>query len=463
MLLGIHVPKQAQIQKFQETREKRLSALEKKRNRIEGVGYKHSVEIQVDPSFIPRIIGKGGESVRALQDKYGVAIWIMPEDDTDERTIRIFGNSHENIEKTRVEVEFIEDTIPVETDVYRWLLGRNGKTIQGFRDSTGLIYANLDRESRQLRLCGTRSSVQDAIAMFETHLMYYPVFAQMDEEMNNIVQQLEEFGDTTSGWEWGWYRDDDDDFPSMVEKGRAGKGDWGNKGAKGTTGGGKAGKGSSSGTKSSTKPNGGKTGGWAEWEEPHGGGRSGGAKEEASMRDGISEWWEQDESEWWDWNESETWAGLDWHESTEVRPHKSNRGGGGDSKGKKTAEEQHTMNEQHHTATPAKAGGAKTGGKQWQRKDGRDDAAGERKSPEAEKSAEKEQQQGNAAGCDRGRGNPNKGSGGRGGRAATAAAATMAFDEQETASNQQVPSDTRPQRQAPPLGGRRMGKKGVRS
>merc|ERR1719464_401786 len=101
--------------------------------------------------------------------------------------------------------------------------------------------------------------------------------------MNNIVQQLEEFGDTTSGWEWGWYRDDDDDdYPSMVEKGSAGKGDWGNKGAKGTTGGSKAGKGSSSGTKSSTKPNGGK--GWAEWEEPHGGGRSGGAKEEAA-------WW----------------------------------------------------------------------------------------------------------------------------------------------------------------------------
>jgi len=436
----------------------------KKRNRIEGVGYKHSVEIKVDPSFIPRIIGKGGESVRALQDKYGVAIWIMPEDDTDERTIRIFGNSHENIEKTRVEVEFIEDCIPVETDAYRWILGRSGKLIQGFRDSTGLVYATLDRESRLLRLCGTRISVQDAIAMFETHLVYYPVFAQMDEELGNMVHQLEEFGDTTSGWEWGWYRDDDeDDYPNMAGKGNAGKGDWGNKASKGTTGGGKAGagKGSSSGTKSGTKPNGGKTGCWADWEELHGSGRSGGRSR--GTKEEASEWWEQGESEWWDWNESETWTGLDWHESTEVRPSKGSRGGGGDSRGKK-AEEQHSVNEQHHSATPAKDGAsAKTGGKQWQKKDSRDDNAGEQKLPGAEKAAQKEQQQGHAAGSDRGRGSPNKGSGGRGGRAATAAAAAVASDEQEAAPNQQVPPDARPQRQAPPLGGRRMGKKGVRS
>merc|ERR1719362_434921 len=459
MLLGIHVPKQAQIQKFQETREKRLSALEKKRNRIEGVGYKHSVEIQVDPSFIPRIIGKGGESVRALQDKHGVAIWIMPEDGSDERTIRIFGNSYESIEKTRAEVEFIEDSIPVEADAYRWILGRNGKTIQGFRDSCGLVYATLDRESRQLRLCGTRSSVQDAIAMFETHLMYYPVFAQMDEEMKSIVSQLEEYGDTTSGWEWGWYRDDDDDYTSMAGKGGAGgKDDWGSKGSKGTTGGGRGGKGSSSGTKA-TKTGGGKTGGWADWEEPHVGSRSGrsrSAKEEA-MHD---EWWERGEGEWWDWGESETWAGLDWHESTEVRPPKGSRGGGSDARGRNAVEEQHSVNEQHHTATPAKDGGiAKTGGKQWQRKNGRDNAAGEKELEGAEKTA----QQGHAAASDRGRGNSNKGSGGRGGRAATAAAAAVTSDKQEAAPNQQVASDARPQRQAPPPGGRRMGKKGVRS
>merc|ERR1712129_411757 len=133
----------------------------------------------------------------------------------------------------------------------------------------------------------------------------------------------------------------------------------------------------------------------------------------------------------------------------------------GDSRGK-NAEEQHSVKEQHHTATPAKDGSsAKIGGKQWQRKDGRDDTAGEQKG--AEKTAQNEQQQGHAAGSDRGGGNLKKGSGGRGGRAAAAAAAAAASDEQEAAPNQRVPSDARPQRQAPPLGGRRMGKKGVRS
>ncbi|CAE8713427.1 unnamed protein product [Polarella glacialis] len=232
MLLEVHVKHQAQIQNFQDVREKRLKALETKRNRIEGSGYKHSVEIQVDASFIPRIIGKGGEAIRALQDRWDVNVRIMDGDNPDDdRAIRIFGNNAENVEQARAEVEFVEEVLPLDASMYSWILGRGGKTIQGFRDSAGLVFAKLDRDGEQLQLCGSRNSVQDAVAMFETHIMYYPVFHQMDEEMEQIFGELEEYGDWDARYEWGCYRDEEEDWQPQG-KGKGKGGDAGKRGPK---------------------------------------------------------------------------------------------------------------------------------------------------------------------------------------------------------------------------------------
>jgi len=236
MLLQLHIKHQGQIQNFQETLEKQLSALEKKRNRIEGVGYKHFIEFQVDASCIPRIIGKGGEAIRSLQEKYDVNISILPEDgQSDGRTMRIFANNMDNIEKAKADVEYVKEAIPVDSKMKTWILGRGGRTIQAFKESAGLVYARLDQTGEELQLMGTRNNVQDARAMFDTHMMYYEVFNQMNEEMEQILSQLEEYGDTNARWEWGWYMDED------LEDRKGG--DWKGKSGKGSKGGGKGGKG----------------------------------------------------------------------------------------------------------------------------------------------------------------------------------------------------------------------------
>eukprot|EP00933_Yihiella_yeosuensis_P051639 TRINITY_DN49612_c0_g1_i1.p1 TRINITY_DN49612_c0_g1~~TRINITY_DN49612_c0_g1_i1.p1 ORF type:complete len:557 (+),score=132.19 TRINITY_DN49612_c0_g1_i1:185-1855(+) len=230
MLLEVHTKHQGQIQNFQDVRERRLKALEDKRNRIEGSGYKHSVEFSVDSSFIPRIIGKGGEAIRSLQERLGVSVRVLDSDDQDmPRTVKIFGNDPEKVEEARAEVEFVEEVLPVEPDQYSWILGRGGRTIQRFRDSCGLVYANLDKDYEQLTLCGSRQSVSDAVAMFETHLMYYPVFNQMDEEMEGIFAELEEYGDWDARGEWGRYRDEEEDWSKGKGKGKNGSSGGGDK------------------------------------------------------------------------------------------------------------------------------------------------------------------------------------------------------------------------------------------
>ncbi|CAL1155389.1 unnamed protein product [Cladocopium goreaui] len=234
LLLEVHIKHQSQIQNFQDVREKRLKALENKRNRIEGSGFKHSCEFTVDGNFIPRIIGKGGETIRAVREKYDVNIRILePEESgatgatgataSGSRVVRIFGNNAQNVASARAEVEYVEEAMSLEGDQYNWLAGSKGmRSVWAFKEAAGLVYARLDYDSQQLLLCGTRSSVEDAIALFETHFMYCPVFRQMDEEMENIFAELESYGDYDARWEswqeepktkgsWGKDRNDRND------------------------------------------------------------------------------------------------------------------------------------------------------------------------------------------------------------------------------------------------------------
>eukprot|EP00928_Gymnodinium_smaydae_P053701 TRINITY_DN37627_c0_g1_i1.p1 TRINITY_DN37627_c0_g1~~TRINITY_DN37627_c0_g1_i1.p1 ORF type:complete len:608 (+),score=184.58 TRINITY_DN37627_c0_g1_i1:183-2006(+) len=211
MLLEVHIKHQQQIQSFQVIREKRLQVLEEKRNRIEGHGFKHSCEFKVAASFVPRIIGKAGENITSVQERHGVSIRIIEgKDEEAEKTVRIFGNDQESVDKAREEVEFVEEAMPVETEQKRWVLGTNGKTINLYKELAGLIYARLDRDRRELLLCGSKHSVEDALALYETHMMYHPIVNEMDETMEEILQQLEQYGDRDSRWEWTYWRDEID-------------------------------------------------------------------------------------------------------------------------------------------------------------------------------------------------------------------------------------------------------------
>lgn len=337
MLLDVHQKHQVQIQNFQDMREKRLSALEKRRNRIEGTGYKHSLEIQIDPAFVKRVIGTKGENIRAVMQKYDVNIHIPDADDDSSttRTVRIFGNTTESIEKARGEVEFIEEVYPDDIDsaMFNWMRGRGGKTINTFKDLTGIMYARLDRDSKQMTVCGTRNAVEDAMAMFESHMMYYPVFSQMDEEMEQLVQQLEEYGDTSARWDVDWHRDEEEDD---------GYG-WGYGGGK------------SSGSKGKAKG-------------------AGKGKDRGNQKYESQSWgrdWNQKSDDWRN-QRNDDWNG-NWREQTSRSEARDGKSGKGKSKGSKGGKGRWEEDEEEVTRPPLRGKGGKASGKHRQGDDYEDE------------------------------------------------------------------------------------------
>eukprot|EP00927_Polykrikos_kofoidii_P009441 TRINITY_DN13936_c0_g1_i1.p1 TRINITY_DN13936_c0_g1~~TRINITY_DN13936_c0_g1_i1.p1 ORF type:complete len:696 (+),score=165.11 TRINITY_DN13936_c0_g1_i1:159-2090(+) len=437
MLLEIHKKHQTQIQHFQDVRERRLKALETKRNRIEGTGFKHSVEVHIHPSFIPRIIGKSGETIRAVEEKYEVNIRILegPDSQDEERTIRIFGNNLESLEKARAEVEYVEEAIPLDSPQMRsWVNGRGGRIIQEFRDTSGLVYARVDRSGNMLLVCGKRQAVDDAVAMFETHMMYCPVFHQMEEEMEKIISDLEEYGDKKSRWEWNAYRDqeNEEEQPKAKGKGKQGRGEKGKGGPAPVPvgGGGKFG-----GTKGAKANGKGKAEAWS-WDEerPPPRRRKAGAKvaeEQQSWahEQNSQEWaaWQQDSQDDYEKDVSKDEAG---HEQGKgPRQQKgANKGGGGGAR---------------HWVAKEKT----------RKPEDEEEAVEETKDEELE--ADQQEEENNPNGRGRGRG-----PGGRG-RGRSSSSTQAASGEQGAEVEDASRAVERPER--PALGVRKMGKKGLRS
>lgn len=233
MLLDVHMKHQSQIQNFQENRDKQLKALEYKRNRLEERGAANA-QFEIDPTLVSRIIGKAGETIRALQERFAVDIRVIDEyaeSGEEKKIVRISGKTQEDVDAARAEVEFIERHMPVDDQMIGWILGKQGKTINDIKRSSGLVYARLDRDAAHLELCGTRQVVEDAVAMFETHIMYFGVFREMDEEMARIHGELSDLGDYEGYEGTGRWQHDSWSYETHHESYS-----WGGKGKKGKEG-----------------------------------------------------------------------------------------------------------------------------------------------------------------------------------------------------------------------------------
>lgn len=91
-----------------------------------------------------------------------------------------------------MEMEFVHKDIDIEPHQFGWVMGRGAENINNIRTASGLVYASLNQEEAVLSLGGSRRAVEDATVMIEAHLMYFPVFYSMDEQMAELQQELDD-------------------------------------------------------------------------------------------------------------------------------------------------------------------------------------------------------------------------------------------------------------------------------
>eukprot|EP00746_Dinoflagellata_sp_MGD_P165747 gnl/MRDRNA2_/MRDRNA2_95203_c0_seq1.p1 gnl/MRDRNA2_/MRDRNA2_95203_c0~~gnl/MRDRNA2_/MRDRNA2_95203_c0_seq1.p1 ORF type:complete len:423 (+),score=97.94 gnl/MRDRNA2_/MRDRNA2_95203_c0_seq1:71-1339(+) len=183
MLLDVHLRYQLKHQRL-------ISKMETED--ADGAADVQQLEFEVDRKQVGGIIGKGGENINRIKEKFKINVRIMDGENNDKSKIRVWGSDLEQCKSARMEMEFVHRDIDIEPQQFGWILGRNAENINNIRKASGLVYASLKEEESKLSLGGTRRAVEDAVVMVEAHLMYFPVFYNMDEQMAELQQELDD-------------------------------------------------------------------------------------------------------------------------------------------------------------------------------------------------------------------------------------------------------------------------------
>merc|ERR1719313_513253 len=124
-------------------------------------------EFKTDSRRVGLIIGKDGANIKAMQKKHGVQISIADGPGADQRTVRVSAKSADAVEQAVRDTEVVEETMPVLREMSGWVVGRNFKFINEFRESAGLNNLRYDRDRSVLVFQGTRNACEAATMLYE--------------------------------------------------------------------------------------------------------------------------------------------------------------------------------------------------------------------------------------------------------------------------------------------------------
>merc|ERR1711924_434593 len=153
-LWAIHVRNQIEMQRFHDQRDQLLQRLNERR-KWQNIPYEEVFTIEA--ALLSKIIGMRGENVQFVRERHGVDIALpdmkrpaaeiasgitasaLSQSTTTKVIIR--GESAEAVRKAREELEYVNVTIPLESDRVAWILGRGYHTIKDIARKTELHYA----------------------------------------------------------------------------------------------------------------------------------------------------------------------------------------------------------------------------------------------------------------------------------------------------------------------------------
>lgn len=188
LLTQIHFKHQLEMQKFHEQREVYVKRLEEWQ---EWYSTRHSQTFMVDQSLVGRMIGKKGENLKKVREKYDVEIKITDNASGLDSKVVVVGETAESVHKARDELELVTERLELKQDQVGWVLGKGYQNISDIAKKTDLLYARFDDNNGCLELCGSRSQVEDARMLIQVHAEYQTVYKSMDEEQSQMRQSFE--------------------------------------------------------------------------------------------------------------------------------------------------------------------------------------------------------------------------------------------------------------------------------
>merc|ERR1719261_1116513 len=191
ILLEVHLKHQREIQRFHDRRQKTVQVLEERRAKYADACVE---EFTVDEEVVGLVIGKGGESLRRVEEKHNVEITVEKTENatSDKRRVKIVGETKEAVEGAREEVEYVRDQFEVDKLTFDVVFGRNRRIFEEIREKNGAIRLRYDADRGHVDVQGLRNSVEDAVLLLEGHTQYFSVYQEMNREQEALDSQVSE-------------------------------------------------------------------------------------------------------------------------------------------------------------------------------------------------------------------------------------------------------------------------------
>jgi len=188
MLLHIHLMHQKEVEAHHARVARKSTLLEALRDQEAGVSSSAKASFQVAAELVGRSIGKKGERLRKVEEERNVEVRVL--DAAEEgapRMVVILGDDDEDVAAARLDFELCTQAYPVDAERVGWILSK----VQEIAQSAGLASAKWEEEEKVVQLCGTRSTLDDAVLLLDNHNEYWSVFEDMRRQDTEIKKSFE--------------------------------------------------------------------------------------------------------------------------------------------------------------------------------------------------------------------------------------------------------------------------------
>jgi len=186
LLLEVHVKHQKELINILDRKQRKLKELNSRREQYANQVH---VEFQVGADLIGLLIGKKGENIQRVMKKHHVEVSVI-DGPADMKTIRVSGETSQQVQDARDELEYVNQDYQVDPKMIGWLLGKKMQNVLEIQQKSGIYRARFNQDRGVLVLCGSRQAIEDAVVLLDSHMQYYEIYQEHDRQEFAISRDL---------------------------------------------------------------------------------------------------------------------------------------------------------------------------------------------------------------------------------------------------------------------------------